>query len=174
MASLTRTQVAARLGVAESTVRRLRERGVLRAERDDEGTWFFDEASVEAYAERAGAAPARLDPEASAGRRPPGLAARVAAWLRALGEGGTSPTLGLRLVHPKSGECLARERLAGEAAEVDEVAERLAACAEGDADVRGGRSRYELVASGPDGGEVATLSLAVASREPDAELAATA
>jgi excisionase family DNA binding protein len=174
MTPLTRTQVAARLGVAESTVRRLRERGALRAERDEDGTWLFDEASVEAYGERAAAPSSRPELEAPAARRLPPLAGRIAAWMRTLGDGPAGAAMTLRLLHSKSGECVARERSMSERDELDELTERLAACAEGDAEVRGGRSRYELVASRSDGVEIATLSLAVASREPDAELAAAA
>jgi excisionase family DNA binding protein len=138
MATLTRTQVATRLGVGESTVRRLRDRGQLQATRNDEGVWLFDEDEVEAFLRRGDVARAdasRTTPNEPRVRPNP-LALRISAWLGALHPGHDGGTLTVRVLHAKSGECVAVEAFAPD--DADASGERLAACCEADADVRGG------------------------------------
>jgi Helix-turn-helix domain len=175
MASLTRTQVATRLGVAESTVRRLRDRGQLQATRNDEGVWSFDEDEVEAFVRRGDAARAevaRATPNEPRPRSNP-LALRIGAWLGALHTGHDGGTMTIQVLHTKTGECVAVEAFASDDAETSASGERLAACCEADADVRGGRTRYELVAV-MGGSEQARLTVQVASSLPDEALAAAA
>jgi excisionase family DNA binding protein len=173
MATLTRTQVATRLGVGESTVRRLRDRGQLQATRNDEGVWLFDEDEVDAFLRRGDVARAdasRTTPNEPR-LRPNPLALRISAWLGALHPGYDGGTLTVRVLHAKSGECVAVEAFAPD--DADASGERLAACCEADADVRGGRSRYELVAEAR-GSEQARLTVQVASNQPDEALTAAA
>jgi excisionase family DNA binding protein len=174
MATLTRTQVATRLGVAESTVRRLRDRGQLQATRNEEGIWLFDEDEVDAFVRRGDVARAdvvRATPSEPRARPHP-LSLRIGAWLGALGAG-YEGALAVQVLHAKTGECVALEAFSPEEGEAGVAGERLAAVCEADADVRGGRTRYELVAEAR-GEEQGRLTVQVASSHPDEALTAAA